>query len=387
MPVVVKNNGFELMIPENEHVLLMQDQIRFRNVFGPESSMLYQYHPNTKDKKKIKKLRVEDFVSQPAKGCADWNPTIKAGLTNDEITVCTFEIMGDWCGDDWDGDCLRNWQAAGNQRLNVLASQILGELGGAMYSMIRTEQVNDMFKIAWMGSSTFGTDWNEDLTNITAAKRQRIEEMMLQCDGFWNKLRSRIGQTGYDEVYFVDAYDGGAINATDPNDVVAYFDSLIDAAPYELQYYNADMTDPSMKPMFLVSGNIFKAYQRYLTSLGALNSAAYMNIINGVPVPLNGVLLYNGFAVVNMSEWDLYWAAVGAKGKNAAAVFTVPQNLQIAYDAASLSGANSGYSLLVQPRPGLNSKGIVDIYSSYRIGMGISTPNYVVASWNTVVLP
>jgi ABC-type arginine transport system ATPase subunit len=82
-------------------------------------------------------------------------------------------------------------------------------------------------------------------------------------------------------------------------------------------------------PLYMVQGGIFQAYRTYLQSLGT--EMANVLILNGEMVP--GVLMFEGYRVVEIPEWDMYDAETGNYNESTGhsniqrALFTAPENL------------------------------------------------------------
>lgn len=358
---------------------VLEPALRYDNLLASMMPQLYTLYPRVKNEIKMQALQKPKNILQPKQGCDVWKPQGKIKSRKDKITVCGFELMSEMCADEFDYGCLRNLQAAGNRVNSMSASPDLTAIQNAILNLIREGMSDDIFKINWFGDSDFGTvntPWHEDLAGLPADEVAEITAMLQHCNGWWAEILERVQLSGEEQVVYVDSNDGTlAGNGTLPQNVVGFLREMRTQSKQILKYWNYNRT--GMRPVYLVQDVFYQAYREYLTSLG--QERAFMYLVDGVPV--EGVLMLDGFPVISMPEFDMYDNEVGATGKNARAIFTALGNLSFAFDADTLN--SSDYSLLVQESPLLKDKNKVWMYNAMKLGTGIEVPNLMTVAYNS----
>jgi len=364
--------------------LLLAPALNSDNVLQNQMG-IYYVMTGVKDKRKMLHLSKPSNSLKPKSGCKKWDANVRYKLNADEITVCSFEVEGEMCADEFDAGCLRNLQGAGSL-VNSMAVPGLDEMQMASLLLLREGLTDDIYKIAYFGDEDFQGDnymFFGDFADMDSDNRAAMQRMLRHCNGWWKEIANRVNETDPDtKVAYVDSYDG-TNKASDPTKVIAFLEQLYAAADPVLQYWNKSKPN-SEWPVYLVDQDIYNAYIQYLRAHGDLQS--YALIVNGTPVP--NVYTFNGYPIMAVPEWRMFDAetkALNSDGtsKNLRAMFVAKEVLSVASDVSSAPSAVNGEGIIVQVSPSIKDKGAVATYMALKLGFGIAHNKLIVASWNS----
>lgn len=344
-----------------------------------------------KTKMRMSHLRVNRNNLRPRSNCETWNPTVRYGLTPDSIQVTDYELNGEQCPDEFDAQCLREMRAPlGAGAPTFGGTPELDALRGAMVRILARSLSSDIAKVASFSDSDIRAKVKSGLYASTPyaddpKQAEALYLMLEQQDGIWTEIEARTQSSNPDaKIAYVDSNDGTqAGNATRPENVTDFFDSMIAAATPQLQGW-FDQTNPVFgMPVFIVQNGIFQAYKKYLRSQNL--ESAYKLSMEGEIV--RDVLEHDGYLVFNERNWDMYDAELGrvgldGKSKVQRALFTVPGNLTLLANMNSLE-SQPGTGLILQQSPLIKDKGKTWIYASYGLGVGVAQPDLMVAAYNS----
>ena len=324
---------------------------------------------------------------KPKEGCESWKPSVKFKLRPYEIGVCDYELNGQQCPDEFDEGCMRNLRGTLDSA-DPYNTAPINALTNAMIMLLRESLVDDVYKIAWFAKSNFRelvANGDYDLSAYDAEEQEQLIAMMEVCDGWWAEIEARVYETNnMGRVRWVNSNNGTvAGNATNPANVENFLRKMRLIADPRLRFWNR--TKPASEwPCYLVQSGIFDAL---LESYKARDySELQMLVVNGEPVP--GVLLFEGYQVINVAEWDVWDSETGnidettGYSKHQRAIFTAKENLCGLANMSSFTGRPQS-SLVIQRSPLLKDKGKTWMFAQYGLGFGIAQPILMTASWNT----
>jgi len=376
--------------PEDALNFMIKPRLVSDNIINQSFPNFYKRHFGVKNKAKVRQLIKPKHVLQGATSCDEWKPNVKVGMRSYTIDQCQFELMGEHCSwGELQDSCLRNAQQAGNRATEV--NPEFTQLQNAIVELVSEGMTDSIYEVSWFGAKGFDAaatnGWNANRASLDDEDKVAYDRLVAQldiCDGWWTKIIQRTQETAkYEKINYVDSYNGGGADATDPSKVQAFLRSLKAAGTSTLRNWNRNRP-MEQRPFFLVQDNIMQAYiQSLSTSVGS--EQAFQVLVDGVPVP--GVYMFDGHIIFSIAEWDMFDDAIGASGKNARALFIAPENLALAIDADSEGSSMGDYALLVQRSTHIRDKGKTWIWSAIKLGVDIDTPELCVASWNSVPLP
>lgn len=340
-------------------------------------------------KDKIRMLHMSKSTNnlQPRSNCDTWNPTTRVSLRGDEIAVCDFEVNGEQCSDEFDVQCLRNLKGD-NPSTNPNYSPTLNAIENAMVAQVRAGIADDIYKVAYFGDPFIRVKLAAGDINLDHLSPDEKEKFLVQmeiCEGWWSEITQRAYSTDANQkVRYIDSNDGTvAGNAINPANVKDYLLDLRTKSSMILRNWNRNR-GMAEYPLYLVQGGIFQAYRTYLQSLGT--EAANMLIIDGEAVP--GVLMFEGYRIVEIPEWDMYDFETGnfdestGQSKIQRALFTAPENLTALANMRSIENM-PGSGLIIQQDPIIKNKGKKYLYHAFGMGFGVAQPQLMTASWNS----
>lgn len=369
-------------------VMMGMLQMTFDVAAEGEMSNLYRvfsYYAGVRDKIKIKELSQVAHILQSKKGCKEWIPRGAITAQNREIIVDAIEIMIEQCPDVLNDDCVRSAQGAGLDIYKMEATDFGRWLQGFLVETYRQAVRDDFWRTVWYGDKTmFGDSQNWwfgfSENNFTSSEQLAIRDTYSVTNGIWTHIKQHVsdGETPY-----VDAYNGGVADPTNPLHVRAYLDSLHSAANPMVQSWtsNANNARPIDRAMYLVSAEIWDAYYDHLVATGT--EAGYRLMVDGNTI--ENVLLYKGRIVLKMDIWTVLDSQLKLGNQNIRAIYTIPSNLAVAFDIDRAT--STGSSLVFQVNNDISKKGIVYGIGAFKLGTGIRQPELLVASWNSVPMP
>lgn len=345
-----------------------------------------------KDKFKMLQMRMHDNNLQPKSGCDTWNPTVRAGLSADTISVTDYEMNGEYCGDEFDAGCARLMRQPLGEGA---AASGLNEFDNAMVTMLRRSLQNDIHSVVWFSDTAIRSKvdvafYGENPYSRDPIQKERMLTMLEQQDGVWAEIEARtMSSNPMAKIAYVDTNNGvQAGNATRAENITDFLDDMITAATPQLRSWNYQNESNTFdRPAFFLQDGLYRAYKKYLRSRDLEASHKFM--IEGEVV--RDVLMYDGYAVMRIPEWEQHDAKMGRvtlTGNNAGysskqrALFTTLGNLSIVANMNSIE-SQPGSGLIIQASPLLKDKGKTWMYADYGLGMGVAQPDLVVAGYNS----
>ena len=369
----------------NTMALVVEPSIIYGN---PMQDKLNIFHIETgvKDKFEMLHLRKGRYNLKAKSDCNSWNPTSTSKVSASEVVVCDYELEDTMCASEFDAGCLRNLQGAGTKVHSLQGTQQLSVIEAARVMAVVESVPDDVARCTWFGDIDFGTtDYDDagrtyDLSGLETGEDTKLIAMLNVCNGIWSEIRARVT---YGTMKYVDTNNGTAAgNAMNPDNIVPYLKKLMLEGGTQLRVWNAKGSI-EQKPMFLLQGGLFEAYETYLEQ--TRTAAAHQFILDGTVI--EGVLTFKGRLVVRMDEWDVFDTEVGrvlpsGYSKTQRALYVAPKNLVICADVKALK-KQGDTGLMIQESPDIRDKGAVNILGNYRLGFGIAYDYLVVAGYNT----
>ena len=388
MPSSIAEQTILLDLPiHNATDLLLEPMVKYDNIL--QSRMPVYEFMYGKDKHKFLHLVDPKYNLQPKTNCDTWNPTGGFTMRPEEIVVSDWELNMQQCKDEFDEGCLRNLRPDGGQNPINSTTPALNALEAAMLMSIRRQLGNDIFRVAHFGRKDIAdliSDGSITLTSLTPEERVRFTAMMGVADGWWAELEARtLTSIQSARVAYVDSNDGTYVgNATVPANAPDFLKQLASSSDPVLRMWKYQNPSATARPKYLVQSGIFNAYKSYLQGLGVESS--FTLVVNGETIP--GVLVYDGYLVIEMPEWDMYDIETGnynfttGLSKIQRALFIADGNLAGLLNARPVSGFENS-ALIVQRSPLLKDKGKTYIYADMGMGFGIVQPKLVTVSYNS----
>jgi len=304
-------------------------------------------------------------------GCA-WNAKGRTIMETDSIDTHAVEYNGEQCPDHlWEG-CLELLAGAGNDVKDVFATpesaaimqQVIERtylgLGNSFYDLINYGQhplITQSDTNGWYNEQEDAWDDFVDQQSILGGHITQIDA--LKSSGYDNfQVVINEGDT--------DGNSKFTANATD------LFDEVIARGGTKLRIMVKQMqaTGGNDRPLLLVSPSIYNKYRdELINDYNTLPEAYTLQLTaSDGRFTAPGVLMYDGFWVVRMDEWDLFDEITGTKTFRC--LLTVPGNFAVAYDVPSLNQFTGMNMRIVQKLdPPYNGK--VYMHTNFKVGAGI----------------
>lgn len=335
------------------------------------------------DKMKMLHLRSNSANLQPKRGCAEWNPTVRAGLDADTIRVTDYEVNGEQCPDEFNVGTSRLLRGPLGQGE---APGVPDPLTNALLTMLRRSLAGDLYDVVYFSDENIRQDIAATAYPDSPVLRERFLTMLEQQSGIWPEIIARTTTTNKSaKIAYVDSNDGTAAgNATRAENIADFFDDMAAAASPELaNWHQSNQQGTFDKPVFLVQTGLWRAYKKYLRTLGT--EIAHQFILDGEI--MRDTLMHDGYLVVHVPEWEAHdrkagRATVGNMSTTQRALFTVLGNITGLANMNDIEG-QPGRGLAIQRSPLLKDKGKMYMYADYGIGMGVAQPELMVASYNS----
>ena len=340
---------------------------------------LYSFIPVGRwGKAKMNSLTVPKHLLQSRKNCLTWNPKGRMYMKPDEITVEPVEYMGEQCSDAFMGECLESVLGVGNQVRDIFATQegaqlwelaignIFQGLGDSFYELV-TFGMDSLITSSdsgnwWTGGSTSTEDWDNFIDQQMGIGVKGHIPLIEQAksDGLPHFNVTIAANDVSDDQY---------VGTT--NEVTKLFDNVLAAAPSKLRILRKRRGNPGV--VMLVSLGIFDAYKDYIVANFNTIPDVYQFFLNGEAVP--GILRYDGTPVVCMDEWKEYDDMIGVNTHRV--VLTAVRNMVVAHDVPAINQFG-GIGMRIEQSQELKNKGIVHMYTNFRVGAGIADTDFMV---------
>jgi len=340
---------------------------------------LYSFIPVGRfGKAKMNTLTVPKHLLQSRKNCLTWNPKGRMYMKPDEITVEAVEYMGEQCSDAFMGECLEAVLGTGNQVRDIFATP-----EGAQLFQLALGNIFEGLGNSFYDLVTFGMD-----SLITSADSGNWWDTASVSTEEWDNFVDQqmgIGVKGHIPLieqakadglaHFNVTIDAGDVSGDQytgaSNDVTVLFDNVIAAAPNKLRILRKRRGTPGV--VMLVSVGIFDAYKDYIVANFNTIPDVYQFFLNGEAVP--GILRYDGTPVVCMDEWKEYDEMIGVNTHRV--VLTAVRNMVVAHDVPAIDQFG-GIGMRIEQSQELKNKGIVHMYTNFRVGAGIADTDFMV---------
>lgn len=335
-------------------------------------------------KARFANLTVPRHLLQSRKNGCGWNPKGNMVMETDVIETYAVEYNGEQCPDFlWDG-CLDMLSGAGNEARDlfsnpekraVMASVIdrtyLG-LGNSFYDLV------NFGKHPVIALSDAGGWYNEEdnAWDDFVEQQDILSGHLTICDS----LKST-GRTNFNVIINNSDVSSGKFIGSAKD----LFDSLIAAQGPELRIMIKQATAQGMnRPMILVDPSIFNKYRDEIINDFSNIPDTYTLFLqgeDGARFPQRGVLMYDGYWIVSMDEWDLFDELTGTKTYRA--LLTVPGNFAVAYDVPDLAQF-SGMGMRINQRLDAPYQGKVFMDTTFKVGTGLIDPKLMAYAALTV---
>lgn len=344
---------------------------------------IFKIYPNAKNGIKLAILKSASTIIRAPKSC-EWNPVLASQWDSKKWTLCSHQAKVELCKEQLE-NCYANWEASGVNRHNPLAGEF-SPVTLAYINLIVQNLRNDIAKMIWFLDSDFATSeymWRNDLENAMDISNLKMLTETLKrddCNGFFAVLANMSSDKAL--LPIINTVSKTA-DATKSSDVEAFFDLMINASPSHMRAMRS--LPLNQRPALLVQPDIFEAYWSALRGYNVADSTSVQYITNGSP--LEGVLLYKGYPVISMYEWEHFDEIIGAKkaGKksmNQRALF-VPRgadaNLALLHNAADLQ---EGTGFVVESSDSIKDSFKTYIQADFNLGVGIANSEMIVFAAN-----
>ncbi|PJF38205.1 MAG: hypothetical protein CUN55_18195, partial [Phototrophicales bacterium] len=141
------------LTPSEANELVVGPSLESENILQNEVGV-YFVKTGVKNKLKMTHLKTQANILQPKKGCETWAPTIKSDLLPWEVDTSPYEVMGEYCADEFDAMTARNLMGIGND-VNNFNTPELSAIENAMLTSIRQSLVDSVYKTAWFSDTNF----------------------------------------------------------------------------------------------------------------------------------------------------------------------------------------------------------------------------------------
>jgi hypothetical protein len=340
---------------------------------------IFRVFSNVRGKKRIAVLQNVKSVMREPINCA-WKPYQKSDWSGREWSTCKFQLQFEICKEEFDG-CLELIEAEGVQQHNPMAGDV-DMITRAYIEFVKLNLKNDIATWVWFGDEDFGTAdyvWGDTLADfVEPSELARMTETLARdCNGIWRTIFEMAANGEIKQQ--VQAVKAGA-DATNPTDVERFLDSMLAQAPSRLKGLRST-TNIGERPVFLVQPDIFEALYTAYSNRCACEANAY--IMEGTPI--DGVLMYKGFPVVSVPEWQTFDEAIGAyktKSMYQRAIFTkrgADANLAILHSAADLA---DGQGFMVEHDDTLRGSFKTLVQADFRLGVGVIDAEMIVFATN-----
>lgn len=322
-------------------------------------------------------------------GCI-WDPIGRTVINVEEYTVSPVKYQGEFCVDTYWGTCFEALLGVGNDINELTATPesraILMEFVNAIYDSLS----DSVWNLAWYAghplieeANTAGTYNLEDEEWDGFVSQQNIGTggWLTLLDAFKDEGRPNYNvQIGDAEVATNGDYVGDVGRAG------GLFERMRKGSSRAMRTLMGKATKRvsgigQNKPIFLVTEDIFRAYETELqTDWANIPETMYYHLNGEYCAKLGcvgnelveGVLKWHGHLVVNMEEWSWFFNAVGVEGH--VALLAYPGVLGMATDVAQLD-QTGGLGMLIEQKRDLDSLGKIQMATNFDIGMGITQPD------------
>jgi len=324
-------------------------------------------------------------------GCA-WNPKGHVDMNISSVSLCPIEYNGEQCPDVFWGDCLEKIFGTGNQVRDFFATPEGTTIFGELVSQIYLGLGNSFYDLAWYGQHPLITDAD---TNgwYTSNDRDWADYIDQQeaCGGFMtivDNLKAQ-GETNYGvPILATEISSDGTTFIGTATDV---FDRVIEAQPYTMKMAAKRSTGrQDLKGVLLVHPKIFNKYKKELQAEWKQIPEMFHFYYSGEfcekmgcsekgSVP--GVLMYDGYKVVCMDEWENFDTQTGTITYRV--MMVTPGVFGMGYDVPQLNQFG-GLGMRMVQHLDAPWQGKIYMDTTFKLGMTIIDKDYVVNASKTL---
>ena len=339
-------------------------------------------------------LGTPKHLLQARKNGCSWNPKGKMTMNTNEFEVTPMEYNGEQCPDVFWGSCMEKIFGTGNEVRDFFGTPESTAVYGMFLDAIYRGLGNSYADLTEFGGSDLidaseAGGWykvsDEEWTDFT--DQQSIMKG-------WVPLIDEFKKEGYEHfnVQIKDEYIQNDNTEFNPAYVTELFRNVLRNQLSEMKMISNQPTLNNVypKPILLVSGAIFDAYEDYLidkydgieASLQYILDRKYEDLGLNTGMPVDNVLRWKGHYVVRMDSWDRFDAMVGVKTFRCVAV--TPGNIGLGYDVAELNQFR-GMGLRVNQKLEAPYMGKIFLHTTFKAGVGILNHEYIVNASRTFV--
>lgn len=307
-------------------------------------------------------------------GCA-WDPQGKSVQKKTTIPLENFEYDGEECPDAEWGDCLEQLFAPGLGKEDYYSTPEAQALITELVEKVYVGLGNSFFdSITWGNHPLIDASDAASAYTISAADWTDFKKNHSIASGHMAIVDGLKAQ-GLPQ-YNVSIDPANTSGTKYSGNVITLFESLEAAMPTELKAFRR--SNPTMPLIMSVTSGIFEKYRKELIAQHNGITEGYLLQIqgpDGVASRAPGVLMYNGMAVVERLDWDLFYDTVGYVGHRA--MIHAPGVLGLGFDINPVSGYD-GMGMIVSQRLRPPYKGKLYMHTLFKAGAAVVDDKYIV---------
>ena len=378
-------------VPQETAIILFRRKSIFAPAIAQNFLNLYSFADVGREgKARFGSLRgPKHQLSKRNRGCV-WSPK-KCGtsLLLDEIDTCPVELQQEQCVDALWGECWEKILGVGNDKYQIDGTSEGSALLGVLVDEIYRQLGNDYYNLTTFGLNPIIEDANTNgwyrTVGISDDEWACFYDQQQACGGIITQIDAL--KTEGLANFNVTIYDADVEGSKYVGDPTELFQRLEDGMSHEMEV----LADSEMNGGLVigVTKGIFNAYRNQLIQIYQNIPASLQLLLSGSTFcddcesrTANGVLSWNGFWVVRMSEWTLLDRMTGTYTHRAALM--VPGVLGLAYDVSPVGQFDGmGMEITNWRRAPLKGKTYFD--TTFRVGTAILDTDLIVHACNIQV--
>lgn len=336
------------------------------------------------NKAKWGKFRAARFAARKRDSSCAWNPGGGTKFDVESVDVCGKQHQSEFCvGTLWDS-CWEKLLAIGVDANDIEAtaegSRLLSILIEKEYETIG----NDYYDLAYFAnhptiaeSETNGY-WVENGVDATDWNNYHTMQTQDSCGGIMTVAESLKTDEGFDH-FNVEISTSDVNGKTFTGDAIALLRTVISKRTADFKTWSKSRFDsPIARPIISVTEGIFNRYKEQLTAQFNGIPQGYQLLVGGeggIQMPMADVLMFDGYWVVNRTDWATLDAMTGMTSH--IVMMTAPGVLGIAYDVSPMAQYR-GMGLVVNQWNAAPYLGKTFFHTNYKVGAAILDHKYVV---------
>ena len=326
-----------------------------------------------------------EHILQPRRNACSWLPKGKIGTKQTSFSITPVEVDMEQCPDAFYGNCWERIFGPGIDINNLMGTEAGRKIADELLRLVYEGLGNSTHELLEFGQHPIIDYTENNAWSPVAAEKWADYKNQQDTLGGRITMIDQLKTDGLDNANVdIDSY----VDATGAftGDVFDFLEALINARPAEFEIAE-DSPNGMIKGVIEMDKVSFAALGAQLLDRFTTIPDTWKLFVMGEngQMRLRNYLFYNGYAIMPQTSWSKFDAITGTKTRRA--LLSYPGVHGIGYDVPDLKEYGGIGLRMQQHNYDQRLKGLISLYTGYKIGYSLLDYNFFVNASTTIFPP